>query len=104
MKLCSHLDTCYKNIDFITTHFPDYFNESNVVNDNNENANIQEDVNMEDDDILNSDLVSNFNKETGLWSYKSLSNYKPMLSDNKYLHLFMHVNGFSTLSTTTRIR
>ena len=68
VKLCSHLDTCYKNIDCITTHFPDYFNESNVVNDDNENANIQEDVNMEDDDTLNSDLVSDFNKETGLWS------------------------------------
>ena len=90
VKLCSHLDTCYKNIDCITTHFPDYFNESNVVNDDNENANIQEDVNMEDDDTLSSDLVSNFNKETGLWSYKCLSNYKPMLSDNKYLHLFTH--------------
>ena len=54
-KLCSHLETGYRNINCIT-HFPDYFNESNVVNDDNENANIQ-DVNMEDE-ILNSDLVT----------------------------------------------
>ena len=90
VKLCSHLDTCYKNIDCITTHFLDYFNKLNEVNDDNENANIQEDVNMEDDDTLNSDLVSNFDKESGLWSYKSLSNYKPMQSDNNNLHLFTH--------------
>ena len=88
MKLCSHLDTCYKNIDCIRTHFLDYFSESNEVNDDNENANIQEDVNMEDDDTLNSNLVSNFDKESGLWSYKSLSNYIPMQSDNNNLHLF----------------
>ena len=25
-------------------------------------------------------LVSNVDKETGLWSYKSVSNYKPMMS------------------------
>ena len=31
-------------------------------------------------------LESNFDKETGLWSYKSLSQYKPMMSDNKNLH------------------
>ena len=90
VKLCSHLDTCYKNIDCIRTHFPDYFDESNQVNDDNGNANIEEDVNTEDDDTLNSDLVSNFDKESGLWSYKSLSKYQPMQSDNKNLHLFTH--------------
>ena len=88
VKLCSHLDTCYKNIDCIRTHFPDYFDESNQVNDDNGNANIKEDVNVGDDDTLNSNLVSNFDKESGLWSYKSLSKYQLMQSDNKNLHLF----------------
>ena len=88
VKLCSHLDTCYKNINCIRTHFPDYFDELNQVNDDNGNANIEEDVNTEDDDTLNSDVVSNFDKESGLWSYKSLSKYQPMQSDNKNLHLF----------------
>ena len=49
-----------------------------------ENGNFGEDVNTEDDGSLSSELESNFDKETGLWSYKS--QYKPMMSDNKNLH------------------
>ena len=79
-KLCSHLETCYTNIDRITSHFPEYFNESSEVNDVNEHGTIQEDINTDDDATLNSDLVSNFDKETGLWSYKSVSNHKPMMT------------------------
>ena len=85
-KLCSHLQTCYANIDTITRDFPQYFTESDEVVDDNENGNFGEDVNTEDDGSLSSELESNFDKETGLWSYKSLSQYKPMMSDNKNLH------------------
>ena len=80
VKLCSHLQTCYANIDTITHHFPQYFNESDDVIDDNENGNFGEDVNTEDDGSLSSELESNFDKETELWSYKSLSQYKPMMS------------------------
>ena len=85
-KLCSHLQTCYANIDTIMRDFPQYFNESDDVIDDNENGNFGEDVNTEDDGSLSSELESNFDKETGLWSYKSLSQYKPMMSHNKNLH------------------
>ena len=50
------------------------------------NGNFGEHINTEDDGSLSSELESNFDKETGLWSYKSLSQYKPMMSDNKNLH------------------
>ena len=80
LKLCSHLEICYTNIDRITSHFPEYFNESSEVNDVNEHGNIEEDINRDHDATLNSDLVSNFDKETGLWSYKSVSNLKPVMS------------------------
>ena len=85
-KLCSHLQTCYTNIDTITCDFPQYFTESDDVIDDNENGNFGEDINTEDDGSLSSELESNFDKETRLWSYKSLSQYKPMMSDNKNLH------------------
>ena len=70
--------------------FPQYFNESDDVIDDNENGNFGEDINTEDDGSLSSELESNFDKETGLWSYKSLSQYKPMMSDNKNLHFSTH--------------
>ena len=62
VKLCSHLEICYTNIDRITRHFPEYFNESSEVNDVNEHGNI-EDINTDDDATLNSDLVSNFDQK-----------------------------------------
>ena len=64
-KLCSHLQTCYTNIDTITRDFPQYFNESDDVVDDNENGNFGEDINTEDDGSLSSELESNFDKETG---------------------------------------
>ena len=85
-KLCSHLQTCYANIDTITCDFPQYFNQLDDIVDDNENGNFGEDINTEDYGSLSSELESNFDKETGLWSYKSLSQYKPMMSDNKNLH------------------
>ena len=45
-----------------------YFKESDDVVDDNENGNFGEDVNTEDDGSLSSELESNFDKETGLWS------------------------------------
>ena len=72
-EVSDHFDSCFR----ITSHFPEYFNGSSEVNDVNENGNIEEDINRDDDATLNSDLASNFHKETGLWSYKSVSNHKP---------------------------
>ena len=86
-KLCSHLQTCYTNIDRITTHFPNYFNQLEQNDDINEDGNT-EDINTEDDGTINNELVSNFDESTGLWSYKSESTHKPMFSDDKQLHFY----------------
>ena len=53
-KLCSHLQTCYTNIDRITTHFPNYFNQLEQNDDINEDGNT-EDINTEDDGTINNE-------------------------------------------------
>ena len=65
VKLCSHLKTCYTNIERITRHFPEYFNESSEVNDVNEHGNIEEDINTDHDATLNSDHQSNIHTPLG---------------------------------------
>ena len=87
-KLCSHLNTCYTHIDRIMSSFPNYFCDSESSDDVNDNGDTDEYINTEDDASINTDLVSNFNKSTGLWSYRSESTHKPMFGDNKKLHLF----------------
>ena len=87
-KLCSHLQTCYTNINCITAHFSNYFTELEQDHDINEDGNADEDINTEDDGMIDNGLVSNFNKSTGLWSYKSESTHKPMFSDDKNLHVY----------------
>ena len=79
--LCSHIKTLHKHIDYVKSFFPQYFQENNDVETENVQGDIQEE-NVEDFGIKNS-LSSSFNKETGLWEYKSLSNHKPyeMMSD-----------------------
>ena len=78
--MSDHFDSCFR----ITSHFPEYFNESSEVNDVNENGNIEKDINRDDDATLNSDLVSNFDKETSLWSHKSVK--EKWVEDKRRLH------------------
>ena len=87
-KLCSHLNTCYTHIDRIMSSFPNYFCDSESSDDVNDNRDTDEYINTEDDASINTYLVSNFDKSTGLWSYRSESTHKPMFGDNKKLHLF----------------
>ena len=54
----------------------------------NDNGDTDEYINTEDDASINTDLVSNFDKSTGLWSYRSESTHKPMVADDKKLHFF----------------
>ena len=88
-KLCSHLRVFSNNLDTVRSSFPHYFIDSNENPDDdvpdNTDMNLPEDLNTEDDATLNNTLQSNFNKETGLWSYKRYSEHKPMSADDEQL-------------------
>ena len=92
-KLCSHLRVFSNNLDTVRSSFPHYFINSNENPDDDTPDNPDptdmnlpdEDLNTEDDATLNNTLESNFNKETGLWSYKRFSEHKPMFAHNEHL-------------------
>ena len=76
-----------------------YFNQLEQNDDMNEDGNT-DDINTEDDGTINNELVSNFDKSTGLWSYKSESTHKPMFSDDKQLHFYTReLSGISSTMT-----
>ena len=85
-KMCPHLVTCHENINMITQHFPEFFTGecSNEETDEEMPNNIGL-VNNEDDANLDEELSCNFDKETGLWTYKSLSKHKPKNIDDEGL-------------------
>ena len=56
--------------------FPHYFDKGNTHDFEDVAPVQQEEVNSEDEDINVQDS-SNFNGETGLWNFKSLSTHKP---------------------------
>ena len=78
-SLCAHLTTCYQNIDVIRNEFPEYFNceDGNNSQDEEDPVNIGQETNTEDDETLDRELSSTFDKATGLWNYKGLSDHKP---------------------------
>ena len=80
--LCSHITTLQKHIEYVKSFFPHYFKGNNEVETENTQCNPVEE-NVEDLGINNS-LSSSFNKETGLWEYKSLSSHRPyeMMNEN----------------------
>ena len=82
-KMCPHLVTCYQNIDAITQHFPEYFTGENQTEDtDDEIPNNMGLINDEDDANLDEELSGNFDKQEGLWTYKSLSKHKPTQMEN----------------------
>ena len=85
-KMCPHLVTCHENINMITQHFPEFFTGecSNEETDEEMPNNIGL-VNNEDNANLDEELSCNFDKETGLWTYKSLSKHKPKNMDDEGL-------------------
>ena len=76
-KMCCHLTTCSQNITAITQHFPEYFIGREDDEEEEENGNVLDEPNLEDDETVDNYLQSNFDKNTGLWQYKSLSKHTP---------------------------
>ena len=73
-NLCSHLQTLKLKLEHVKELFPEYFSSDNDFVD--AEGPMAEDVNTED---LNITFKSgNFNIETGMWEYPSLSQHKPM--------------------------
>ena len=79
-KVCSHLTTILRNLQYITGFFPGYFTQDeNSEEDTEDVYNIQgpnEEINT-DDVNLYMEATSNFNKHTELWNFKALSKHKP---------------------------
>ena len=76
-KMCCHLTTCSQNVTAITQHFPEYFVGGEDDEEEEENGNVLDEPNLEDDETVDNYLQSNFDKNTGLWQYKSLSKHTP---------------------------
>ena len=73
--LCSHITTLYKHLDYVKSFSPEYFcSHSDVETDGNVALGIEENL---EDYTLTKSLPGSFNRETGLWEYKSLSTHKP---------------------------
>ena len=75
-KCCSHLNTMYDNIEYVRSFFPHYFEENTNEVNGNPVLPPQEEVNNEDENI-NVCESGNFNKEKGLWNFRSLSKHIP---------------------------
>ena len=81
-KICSHLNTIYKNFDYVKGFFPVYFCSEDVSLENEEEehsptVNVRtEDINT-DDANLQIELSPNFDEETGMWDFKALSKHIP---------------------------
>ena len=79
-KVCSHLTTIHRNLQYITGFFPMYFTQDeNSEEDEQDVCNIQgpnEEINA-DDVNLEMETTGNFDKDTGLWNFKALSKHQP---------------------------
>ena len=75
-KCCSHLNMLCDNIEYVKAFFPHYFDKGNIREFEYVTHVQQEEVSSEDADINVQDS-GNFNWETGLWNFKSLSTHKP---------------------------
>ena len=73
-NLCSLLQTLKVNLEHVKELFPEYFSSEHDFDD--AAGPMPEDVNTEDLNITSKS--GNFNIETGMWEYPSLSQHKPM--------------------------
>ena len=81
-NLCSHLQTLRLHLQHVKELFPDYFSSDR---DSEYAAGPLADVNTEDVNITSKS--GNFNVETGMWDYPSLSQHKPMdMHDIQLVH------------------
>ena len=76
-KMCCHLTTCSQNVTAITQHFPEHFIGGEDDEEEEENGNVLDEPNLEDYETVDNYLQSNFDKNTGLWQYQSLSKHTP---------------------------
>ena len=81
-NLCSHLQTLRLHLEHVKELFPDYFSDRDFEY---AAGPLAEDVNTEDVNITSKS--GNFNVETGMWDYPSLSQHKPMdMHDIQLVH------------------
>ena len=80
--VCSHIKTMCKEMQYIESIFPEYFQESAQSDGDVQEYNFQfavnpeMEVNNEDGNIVQN-IPGHFNINTGLWEYKSLSKHTP---------------------------
>ena len=95
--VCSYIKTMCKEIQFIETIFPEYFQEGDVEEHNFQFPVTPEmEVNNEDGNIVQN-IPGHFNVNTGLWEYESLSKYNPKdMMDPQNVNCIMQRNDFVT--------
>ena len=80
--VCSHIKTMFKEMQYIESIFPEYFQESAQSDGDVQEYNFQFAVNPEmelnnEDGNIAQNIPGHFNINTGLWEYKSLSKHTP---------------------------
>ena len=93
--VCLHIKTMCKEIQFIETIFPEYFQEGDVEEHNFQFPVTPEmEVNNEDGNIAQN-IPGHFNVNTGLWEYESLSKHTPKdMTDPQNVNCTMQRNDF----------
>ena len=76
--ICDHLNIFTKHLNFVKSLFPAFFthNEHTIIQVSEVTVQEREELNILDADQI-PQLDRNFNKNTGLWQYKALSQHKP---------------------------
>ena len=72
--LCPHVQTIATHMDSVKSYFPEYF--ASHVEMSHEN-NPHEEENTEDNELLDDNIEGNFDVQTGLWDFHSLTKFKP---------------------------
>ena len=71
--LCAHVQTIALHMDSVKSYFPEYF-ESDVERSH---ENHPDEENGQDSQLLDDNIEGNFDVETGLWNFPSLTKFKP---------------------------
>ena len=83
-KLCIHMNTFNKRIEYIKSFFLEFFNGDDT-NESTPSVHDHEEINTQDIDI-GTKLTGKFNVESGLWDYQALSHHKPsQMMDTKLI-------------------
>ena len=91
--VCSHIKTMCKEIQYLESIFPEYFQESAQAEGDVQEHNFQfpvnpeMEVNNEDRNIVQN-IPGHFNIDTGLWEYESLSKHMSRYSTSSSVSIF----------------